>query len=329
MGNSSPQFAAPVEVDINDVDQWNPTVAGIRDSLFAHGLSGGMVPFGHTIPERARQSFPLPREIQQATEIATEAMRLGRVIDFGMIPNEIMMTTAKRAGPMYLRGMIGQPFRDPWLFVHSWEQGVACYLIHPLEPDRHAGSFEAMEIAPAIVRGYRLLTIGDRAILEPDEAVPADFDPEWSKYPSRVCPSPWRFMPGMEDANNGGSAEAAAAGNVLDPLMTALMILSTNGVQRETVRASDKLQRARAKNGKPPVPSYDRVDVLPYVTAIMAKRPGERAEPKGGHHASPIPHLRRGHVRTYASGSKTFIRDSLVNFTDEAKDTFRRSHYVA
>jgi hypothetical protein len=53
-----------------------------------------------------------------------------------------------------------------------------------------------------------------------------------------------------------------------------------------------------------------------------------------------MPHLRRGHLRTYASGVQTFVRDTIVNVTDAERADFRarqradsaslgqRSHYV-
>jgi hypothetical protein len=88
------------------------------------------------------------------------------------------------------------------------------------------------------------------------------------------------------------------------------------------VSPDPKLIRAREKRGRVPIPSHDVVKSEPYVTALLA-----RQGPKM--HASPITHLRMGHIRNLPLGKKTFIRDALVNGTDEAKAAFAstRSHY--
>jgi hypothetical protein len=113
-------------------------------------------------------------------------------------------------------------------------------------------------------------------------------------------------------------------------------IIGDAGATRETVTAPEKLQRARRRSGKPPIPPYERVPTEAYVTAIMARgAPKLRGEGMGSH-ASPEPHLRRGHIRTYATGRTSLIADTLVNFSEEAKAAFRRgsffpnrSHYAA
>ncbi|HEY2617480.1 MAG TPA: hypothetical protein VGI78_09105, partial [Acetobacteraceae bacterium] len=131
--------------------------------------------------------------------------------------------------------------------------------------------------------------------------------------------------------NDGGTPGSAAAANVGDPLMTALLILNTRGVERETIAASEKLQKARRKSGKLPIPSYQRVNAAPYVTAIqMRGKARARGEDQGGTHASPVPHLRIGHPRTYADGHVTFIRDTLVNVEASQRAEFlrTRSHYT-
>jgi hypothetical protein len=129
--------------------------------------------------------------------------------------------------------------------------------------------------------------------------------------------------------NNGQSPQQAASCNIGDPIICCLMILATRGVERETIRPSEKLQRARMKNRKPPIPNYDRVNSEPYVTAVLARGHRERSEGLGGHHASPQFHIRMGHPRSYATGKSIWIADTLVNATDEQRAGFKanRSHY--
>jgi hypothetical protein len=160
-----------------------------------------------------------------------------------------------------------------------------------------------------------------------------------SRYHCRIAPAAIRFIveeEGYRDVNNGGEPMGAAAGNIGDPVMTALLILNTRNVERETVEAPPKLQRARAKSNKPPIPAFDRVNTAPYVTAILTRGQRRKSEPQGGTHASPQFHIRMGHPRRYTSdrwkaagGRSIFIADTLVNASDEQREAFKsqRSHY--
>ena len=312
------------EADMKEIVEWHPTIAQLRDTVLA-----GMIVGSHLIAERLPPEVaayaPSQAMVERIADACLAAVSAGRLIDFGAWTQEVICHGGNRGGPLYSKGAIGHPFSRPWMFVHTWEGETSVYMVNPLEPERLAGGdCEALELNPTLASGHRALMIGDQVILRPGEAEGAD----WRKYHCVALPSVWRFMPGAEAINRAPPANAAA-GNVLDPLMTALLIINTRGVERTTVAVSDKLQKARAKNGKPPIPSYERVDSRLYVTAIEARRARGRSEPKGGHHASPIGHLRMGHPRTYASGVVRFIPDTLVNMSDDAKAAFRnnRSHY--
>jgi hypothetical protein len=315
------QRSGEIEVGYEALGRWPATIQQIREcvttgTIVAPGFGGNG--YGH-----ATQG-----EVQAIQEEATRSVQAGRLIDFGHFPNDVMSDGGNRGGPLYTQGFIGHPFRDPWLLFHTWEGGSALYLVSLLEDDRPAGGdCEVVELQPLLLSGKRVLMVCDRALLTPDPA-----KDRLNKYTCKVMPSAWRFLPEFAAMNNGISPQNSAAGNVLDPLMTALLMLSTNGVPRETVRVDPKLNRARLKSGKQVIPPYDRVRSGPYVTALQSRGSGGSLRSVGGTgtHASPIAHLRRGHIRTYADGKRTFIRDSLVNFTDEAKAAhLARSHYVA
>jgi hypothetical protein len=283
-------------------------------------------------PALVQQLAPTQDDVELFAEACNDAVRGGRLIDFGDWTNDVIKYAASRGGPLYGRGAIGHPFSQPYVFLHTWEEATSVYLVNPLEPDRLAGGdCEAVELSPAIVSGEKVLMIGDRIYFQPPPPdAPHSVINDYKKYGCYAIPSLWRYMPGAEKINMQEPANAAA-GNVLDPLMTALLILSTRGVMRETVAVSEKLQKARRKSGKEPIPPYDRVFSAPYVTAIQARRARGRHEPKGGTHASPIGHLRMGHLRTYASGVQTFVRDALVNMSEDARKawlTGNRSHYT-
>jgi len=315
---------AGLEVDLSTMAPWKPTIQQVRKMIQAYMIGGPQLT--GIVPDEAMQFAPRQNEVETISEMAFEAIRVGRLIDFGELPNTLIADGGRRGGPLYEKGVLCQPFRDPWLLYHTWdERHSAVYLINPCEPDKSNGDCEAVELEPAQFAGGGTLTIGDRLLYLPSQANPD----KPNTYSARAAPSIWRFMPEAgEVMNRGKSPESAAAGNVLDPLMTCLMMLSTNGIERETIRANPKLQKSRLRSGKPPIPPYDRVNSKPYVTAMMLRGQPRAGESAGGTHASPVPHIRRGHLRTYASGVQSFIRDTLVNVTEDTKLSWlNRSHY--
>jgi hypothetical protein len=80
------------------------------------------------------------------------------------------------------------------------------------------------------------------------------------------------------------------------------------------VEAPERLNRARAKQGKVPIPSHMVVHTRDYVATYHAAV-ADRVS-RGGHHASPIAHWRRAHTRTLATGAVIPVRSSKVNWRD-------------
>jgi hypothetical protein len=321
--------------DLHDLDEWNPTPEGVRDAVLVGHVTGSLTYNDSMVlpPEVARFS-PSGRDVDLIAGLCHQAISSGRLIDFGWWTNDAIKHGGVRGGPLYTRGVLGHPFTRPWMYMHRWEgagahTATSVYLVNPLEPDIPGGDCECIELNPLRYGASTVLMIGDRIFLQPARNVTTQ---EWSKYHCEAIPSPWRCLPGAPaEANNNKSPASAAAANVLDPLMTGLLILSTRGIVRERVEASEKLQRARARNRRPPIPPYERVDCALYITAIQARKSRARTVSLGGTHASPIPHLRMGHVRTYASGVTVLVRDALVNMDEATQATWRgssRSHYV-
>jgi hypothetical protein len=67
-------------------------------------------------------------------------------------------------------------------------------------------------------------------------------------------------------------------------------------------------QKLRRLRGKKPLYTYK-------VITITGKRKVSK-EAKGGTHASPVTHLRRGHWRTYKSGKRGWVEAALINGKD-------------
>jgi hypothetical protein len=335
MGHAHKELVLGVELRARDMKPWRATVEGVRNAALTWRVTAADLSKSMPIKPEGLAFMPHQREVDTLGEMLYDAVLRGRMIDFGYLPNEVIKDGGMHAGPMWNAGAYGQPFRQPWVLYHTWhetEEGnlVAVYLINLIDPKQPTGDFEIVELQPISVGPERLLLIGDRALFESDPEKPL-MD---KKYRCIVAPNLIRYVDDDEasaQVNNGGAPDGAAAGNVGDPLMTALSILHTRNVERETIRVSDKLQRARKSSGKLPIPPYDRVVTAPYVTAILNRgKRRARSEDHGGHHASPIAHIRRGHPRTYADGSRTFIRDTLVNVSDAARAEFHstRTHYT-
>jgi hypothetical protein len=98
----------------------------------------------------------------------------------------------------------------------------------------------------------------------------------------------------------------------LNVYIALLMILNTRGIRLETVEPTKTEQRKRREQGKPPLKRVTRVDVRHFMEAVKNSE-------RGGTHASPVPHRRRGHLRQLPTGKQTWIRDCIVSvrFADE------------
>ena len=122
----------------------------------------------------------------------------------------------------------------------------------------------------------------------------------------------------IRSALNGSGTDGAAVGNVMDPVMSCLLLLATDGVEVRTIEAPDKLNKHRLKAGKFAIPSHYAVRTEGYVTALTNRR-SRRHGAEQGHHASPVPHLRRGHVRhlhEMHGGGTIFVKDAVINLKD-------------
>jgi len=314
-----------VEFDMSQVSIANLTIPKMREAIMTNMLLSG--------PGLYEEYMPSPQQLERINLCAQLAIKSGQVIDFGYWPNEMIKDTSLRSGKLYNDGALGMPFSSPWIFVHSWDSPdsmeyrksdkpvTVAYLVDP-ENDELGCGFQALEMDAFNIAGLFTLGVGDRLVYNPE--------PGSEKYNVAVIAAHKRFPLaeiGMPEALQAQMTDSHAACNVLDPLMTALMILNTRGVRSETVTPSEKLNKARIKNGKYPIPPYKVVDSTGYVTAYQARQ--EKRPASGGTHASPAPHIRMGHWRNFVTGNRSWIRDTLVNVPPELRDKFlsTRTHY--
>lgn len=306
-------------IDARNMQDLRATVSQVRELVLSWRVAGPDFSEQLQLPPIAAEFAPTQQEVEMVSSRLHDAVSAGRFIDLGNIPNAVLKFGGDRGGALWNAGALGMPFGEAWLLYHSWEAGVSVYMVNPISD----AEFEVAELNPVQVGNSQLLLIGDRGFfMRHQQSLHA------GEYDARIAPAQVRYAAGAP--NNGGTPESAAAGNIGDPVMAALLMLNTRNIEVETVRVSEKLQKARAKNRKPPIPSYEKVLTEPYVTAVLARgsrRP--RGADLGGTHRSPVAHIRMGHPRTYASGQSIFIRDTLVNVPPEQRAVFKsqRTHY--
>lgn len=228
----------------------------------------------------------------------------GRMIDFGFIPNELMKEESVRSRAMFESGEFQHPY-ETWLAVASWEGGMCGYFFTP-RPDKPE------QILCVELYGVSIPDVNDAVLVYDIISVEVRGIGDTVIHP----------MP-MELQNNPKDMEARGA-NSLDPMVTMLRLLADASIPIVDRPAPIKLNKARAKQGKWPIPAHMAVLTKDYVSAFQAARAGGHAEK--GTHASPIAHWRRAHKRTLADGRIVPVRSSKVNWreTEELHRLFYR-----
>lgn len=96
------------------------------------------------------------------------------------------------------------------------------------------------------------------------------------------------------------------------------LMLNTGNLPRRVDEPSEKLIRARKRAGKLPPKRVTHIDAQEYITALVGG--GNRPSlPQGGTHASPIAHVRRGHVHTLRNGVKKWFQPMWVAGSPESR----------
>jgi hypothetical protein len=107
--------------------------------------------------------------------------------------------------------------------------------------------------------------------------------------------------------------------SALGSFLYASLILATDGVPRRVQKASQLINAEHVRKGKPRIPAVTHIDFRRYL---------EADETTPGHHASPVPHLRRGHIRRLQDGRRVWVRDCLVNASADVATVRRENYHV-
>lgn len=224
-----------------------------------------------------------------------EAVADGRMIDFGFLPNELMKEISQTTRDLYESNQLEHPYEE-WLACARWEGGSCGYLF--MTTSGFPGCVYCLELYGVdiprlggcilLYDAVGLETEGDSTTIHPTEFVVQQTDEELK----------------------------ARGANSLDPLVTMLRILADASVPIIDHPAPVRLNKARARAGKPPIPAHTEVKTGDYVSSYKSAKSSRVRVSKGGHHSSPIAHNRRHHLRRLASGKVVPVRETKVNWRD-------------
>lgn len=112
------------------------------------------------------------------------------------------------------------------------------------------------------------------------------------------------------------------ADQIFTPLFAFLARLHAKGVRREVVPPPEGLNKSRAKRGIAPSVSYTKVSIDPYHQTLGHSGPRDCEE-----YTPKRYHFRRGHVRRFENGQKTWVRPCFVGSltSGEVKHTYEVS----
>lgn len=281
----------------SDLRPWlKPTVEQIRNTVIADRF---IIPSGDH-DDDATLLYTL-------TDVFHAAISEGRLIDIGYVPDSLFLREARRGAELFGTGHIGHPFREPYAIFRSFESGVRLYGVdatdwHTLSRGEvEPGTFLIIQAEPGIVDNLTALVVVAALYVH-------------------VTPEPkYGGIPVLSELYRSTFPGPPSCADIADPIMASLLLLGTDGIESEHITPPDKLNKARVKSGKPPLPDHWRVHTGPYVTAIMARGQRPVPTPPAGHHGRPIPHLRRGHLRhlhVRHGGGTTWVRDAVINLAD-------------
>jgi hypothetical protein len=277
-----------------------------------------------------------PREQSYVSSVADaifQAIKRGLLFDLGYAPNNILISESQRAVQLIAHGHIGHPYREPYVIFHTWsdprlnggEIAGSVYFVDPSDWHRmthgsyRPGSFLVTEAECALVHGQQWLMICDTAL-----ACVTVNDAGLISYHGTIQRG--ALHAGLELQRSDKDVIC----NLFDPVTASLLLLATHGVTVDRIEPPAKLNKARLAARKPAIPAHWRVNTAPYITALSL-RGQHRGPPGAGHHASPVPHLRRGHLRHLHErhgGGTTWVRDALVMLKDgEEQAMAGRSFY--
>lgn len=270
--------------------------------------------------------------------MVAEATAKAEVFEFGEVPEHRLKDEAKRGGELYGAKLLDLPYQSVIYWYRCIPEEESIELVEKLA--KHDPHFRRV----LSVKGLRFGTIAFKKSavgIESETGGPIcavdlnrledslKHDAGVSTKEAFLVVSGGVFRSegdnwagGLHYPERGtfkSETEKDVLGSLADGVMAMSMILQTRGIELRKEEPPEKLNKKRAASGKPLLSRVTHVNAKAYFEAARNTR-------AGGSHASPVPHLRRGHVRTYQDGRKVWIRDALVNCRS-LSELGNRDHY--
>lgn len=242
-----------------------------------------------------------PMDVFQSVMNSVEdAIMEGRMIDFGRVPNSVLKAESLRARAAFEGGDLAHPFADGWVGTMSWEGGFNAYYVKPSPTVLLVFELYGVETTkgPAVML-YDGVAIDVRGPGD-TRCTPVPLVSELSRTP-------------LPEGKTRMQFDTERAANALDPLVTMLRFLADASIPVDPVVPPVRLNKARLKRGKAAIPAHTVVHTADYVTTLLHPHQGGHAS-QGGHHASPVAHFRRSHLRRIAADRVVQVRSSKVNW---------------
>jgi len=247
------------------------------------------------------------------------------VFDFGVVPDSILRKEASRAAPLLARGLLDIPF-ERVLYRYMFIPDAAIVREGGPIPDEMVDSDGKMLPQPycsLIIRQPHCQWLAFDISAMPDKLksrlnLPHSFN-EWEvtvsgtisaeideqgecrwraskKYYAQVSAVAPEYRQDAADHLLGGLADTIASFSLL---------LNAKNVPHRIEEPPAKVNAKRERNNKPLLTRVTYIDGARYTTAAYNTS-------RGNTHASPVPHLRRGHIR-HLGERVVWVRDCVVN----------------
>ena len=228
--------------------------------------------------------------------------------DFGYISNEQIIEESAVAFPAFYEGFLRLP-ADICAFEHSWHQdghlihSVYLFSVAPENPDTNLTGIEFRYVGDDPLPTYSGVIVELEVLTQAAQV-------DWHmKGVFRA----WVRQRGDATGDLKGSVA-----NLFSPLACMLGRLNARGIERKYIKPDEKLNKARRKKGKNPLVSYTKVKVAPF------RPPLGHSGPRDGDYTPKRYHFRRGHLRHFANGEKTWVNSCFVGSPEdgEVKHTY-------
>ncbi len=236
----------------------------------------------HEMPEQCSKIFPNYKDFHNSVKFD-----LGSVYDVFKLHEASSGEQCKPPYPVSLfQFTADSTFCLYFVLVKDTGTSIECYCFGK-EPDQdnQNGVHWYQECKTITLRnGYRLKRINDMVLTKNGKAAP--YNPSILDENRRMADL-WWFE------------RTFWVASALDTIARSNTIIVDN-------EPSEKLNKKRLKKGKSPFYSYKTLHIKPIETTLTGTLP------KGGTHASPRVHLRRGHIRHMTSGRDIWVSPCVV-----------------